>query len=186
MTYCSWWWDVAFFHCLGWDDQHLLVYVFWSLQGFPGDLSRSLGEDATLINVLKTLDKHYGVMMMFDTLSMELYSLKQGSGKNVAEFSMHLLQQVQILQSEYPGRIQQEHMEEMKWDYFYEGLNSKYWHILAHKVDGKHATSYYNLLPAAQKLERWAEARDPLLLKPTTTGGNKCYPATGIGVLVSL
>ena len=60
------------------------------------------------------LDEHYGVVMMFDALSKELYSLKQGSRENVAEFRVHLLQQVQILQSEYLGRIQQEHMEEMK------------------------------------------------------------------------
>ena len=60
------------------------------------------------------LEKHYGVVMMFDTLSKECYSLKQGSRENVAKFRECLLQQAQILQSEYPGRIQQEHMEEMK------------------------------------------------------------------------
>ena len=61
--------------------------------------------------------------MMHDTLSKELYSLKQGSGENVDEFGVCLSQQVQILQWEYPGRIQQEYIEEMKWDHFYEGLN---------------------------------------------------------------
>ena len=43
--------------------------------------------------------------------------------------------------------------------------------MLAHKVDGKHPASYSDLLLAAQKLERWAEARDPLLPKTTTTRG---------------
>ena len=43
--------------------------------------------------------------------------------------------------------------------------------MLAHKVDGKHPTSYSDLLLAAQKLGRQAEARDPLLPKTTTTGG---------------
>ena len=43
------------------------------------------------------LDEHYGVMMTFDALSKELYSLKQTPGENVAEFGMHLWQQVQIL-----------------------------------------------------------------------------------------
>ena len=38
------------------------------------------------------------------------------------------------------------------------------------KVDGKHPTSYSNLLLAAGKLDRWAEARDPLLPKTTTAG----------------
>ena len=62
----------------------------------------------------QTLDEHYGVVMTFDTLSKELYFLKQGSGENVAEFGVHLSQQVLILQLEYPGRIQQDHIEEMK------------------------------------------------------------------------
>ena len=44
--------------------------------------------------------------------------------------------------------------------------------MLAHKVDGKHPASYSNFLLAAWKLERWAEAIDPLLLNTTTTGGS--------------
>ena len=87
-------------------------------------------------------------------LSKELYSLKQGSGENVAKFKVHLSQQVQILQLVYPGRTQKEHVEEMKWDHFYGGLNPKYWHMLAHKMDSEHPTSYSDLLLAAQKLAR--------------------------------
>ena len=60
----------------------------------------------------------------------------------------------------------------MKWDHFYEGLNPKYQHILAHKVDGKHPASYSNLLLVAWKLERHAEVRDPLLPKTTITWGS--------------
>ena len=123
VTYHLWWWDMAIFHCSGWDDQHLLPYIFRSLQGFPGDLARSLGKDITLTDILWMLDEHCGMVMMFDALSKEIYSLKQTSGENVAEFGVHLSQQVQILQSEYLGRIQQEYVEEMKWDCFYEGLN---------------------------------------------------------------
>ena len=76
-------------------------------------------------------------------------------GKNVAEFRVCLSQQVQILQLEYPGRIQQEHIEEMKQDCFYEGLNPEYQWMLAHKVDSEHPARYSNLLLADQKLERW-------------------------------
>ena len=57
----------------------------------------------------------------------------------------------------------------MKLDCSYEGLNPEYQQILAHKVDGEHPTGYSDLLLAAQKLKRWAEARDPLLLKTTPT-----------------
>ena len=55
---------------------------------------------------------------------------------------------------EYPGRMQQKHVEEVKWDHFYEGLSPKYWQILAHKVDGENPVTYSELLLAAPKLER--------------------------------
>ena len=66
VIYHSWQWDVSVFHHSSWDDCHLLPYVFRSLQGFPGDLARSLGEDATLGDVLQMWDKHYGIVMTFD------------------------------------------------------------------------------------------------------------------------
>ena len=44
--------------------------------------------------------------------------------------------------------------------------------MLAHKVDGEHPVSYSNLLLAMQKLERWAEARDPLPPKMAATSGS--------------
>ena len=92
VTYHSWQWDIAIFHLLGWDDQHLLPYVFCLLQEFTGDCSRSLGEDATLTDILQMLDKHYGMVVMFDALGKELYSLKQGSRVNEARFSVCLSQ----------------------------------------------------------------------------------------------
>ena len=91
VTYCSWQCNVAIFHQSGWNDQHLPPYVFHSLQGFLGDLAQSLGEDATLTDMLQKLDGHYGVIMTFDALSKELLSLKQGLRENVAEYGMHLL-----------------------------------------------------------------------------------------------
>ena len=53
VTYCSWQLDIVIFCHLGWDHQHLLLYTFWLLQGFPGDLARTLGEDATLTDILR-------------------------------------------------------------------------------------------------------------------------------------
>ena len=44
--------------------------------------------------------------------------------------------------------------------------------MLAHKVDGEHPAGYSNLLLAAQMMERWIEARNPLLPKATTTRGS--------------
>ena len=63
-------------------------------------------------------------------------------------------------------------MEEVKWNYFYEDLSHEYQQMLAHKVDGENPVTFSELLLAAQKLERWAEARDLLLPKTTTSGGS--------------
>ena len=187
VTYHSWRWDIAIFHCSGWDNQHLLPYIFWSLKGFPGDLARSLGKDATLTSVLQTLDKHYGMVMTFNALSKELTSFRQGSGENMVEFGVHLSQQVWIFQSEYPGRIQQEQVEEMEWDHFYKGLNPKYWHMLAHKVDAKHplATQSWSLPRSwkdGQKPEILCSQRPPQLEDWMLTGHRHlgiCFPLGG-------
>ena len=80
------------------------------------------------------------------------------------------MQQVQIVHLEYPGRIQPEHLEEMKHDHFYKGLNPEYRWMLARKVNGEHPSSYSNLLLATWKLEQ-AEARDPLPQKMAVTNG---------------
>ena len=61
-------------------------------------------------------------------------------------------------------------MKVMKYDCFYDGLNPKNQQMLAHKVDGKHPAGYSNLVLAAQKFERWAEARDPLPPNTTVAG----------------
>ena len=62
-------------------------------------------------------------------------------------------------------------MEEVKWDHFCEGLSPEYQQMLAQKVDGKNPVTYSELLLAAWKLERWVEARDPLLPKPLLLKG---------------
>ena len=125
VTYHSWEWDVAIFCCLGWNDQYLQPCLP-VIAGVPGRPARSLGEDATLSDILLKLDEHYGIVMMFNALSTELHSLQQGSGENVAQFRVCFSHHDQILQSEYLGRIKQEQVEEMKQDHFYEGLNPKY------------------------------------------------------------
>ena len=165
VTYCLWWWDVSMFHHSGWDDCNLLPYVFRSLQGFPGDLARSLGKVATLGDVLKMLDEHYGVVMTFDALIKELYSLKQGMGENVAKCEVCLSQQLQILQTDYTSRIQQEYVKEVRQDCFYKGLSPEYEWMLAHKVNGENPATFSEMLLAAQKLERQTEASShkPLL-----------------------
>ena len=55
--------------------------------------------------------------------------------------------------------------------------------MLAHILDGKHPASYSDLLLVAQKLERWTEARYPLLSKTTTTGRSNLTQPQALGNL---
>ena len=70
-----------------------------------------------------------------------------------------------------PRKDSMEHVEEMKGHNFYDGLNPENQCMLAHKVNGKIPATFSDLLLAVRKLERWEEARDPLLLETITTGG---------------
>ena len=99
---------------------------------------------------------------------------------------MHLPRQVQILQLEYLGRIQPEHVEEVKHDCFFEGLNPEYWWILAHKVDGENPAGYSDLLLATWKLERRTEARDPLPPKTAVPSGSNAIHSQTPGNLFPL
>ena len=68
-------------------------------------------------------------------------------------------------------------MEEVKQDHFYKGLSPEYWQMLTHKVNGENPVAYSELLLTGQKLERWAESRDPLLPKtPITRSLNITHP----------
>ena len=132
---------------------------------------RSLGEDATLGDVLWMLDKHYGIVVTFHAISFIPSSRKWE--KMWLSLEYVCFKQVQILQTEYLSRTQQELMEKVKWDHFYKGLSPEYWQMLAQKVNGENHVTYSKLLLAAQKLESQAESRDPLLLKtPTTRSSN--------------
>ena len=54
--------------------------------------------------------------------------------------------------------------------------------MLAHKVDGENPVTYSELLLAARKLERWSEARDPLLPKTITIRGSNVTHSHSQGI----
>ena len=63
---------MAIFRQSGWDYQHLLLMFFTHHKDSWVTWLKGLGEDATLSDILQTLDEHYGVVMMFNALSKEL------------------------------------------------------------------------------------------------------------------
>ena len=66
----------------------------------------------------------------------------------------------------------------MKWDCFYEGLNPQYQWKLAYKVDGKHPTSYSDLL-----LAKTGQSQNCPAPKDHHNWRIECYLATSIGNL---
>ena len=57
--------------------------------------------------------------------------------------------------------------------------------MLVHKLNGEHPAGHSDLFLAAQRLERWAEARNPLLPETTTTGGSNITHSQALGICFS-
>ena len=74
-AYQSWHWDLAVYCHAGCQDCTLLPYAFYSIQGYPGELVRSLGTDITLDDVLAILDEHYNNAKALDALNQKLFQL---------------------------------------------------------------------------------------------------------------
>ena len=75
ITYQSWCWDLMVYHHTRCQDHSLLPYAICSLQGYLGELVKSLGTDITLDDVLTILDKHYNSVKALDALNQELFTL---------------------------------------------------------------------------------------------------------------
>ena len=146
MTYHSLWCEHRYFlHCLGWDDPTpVVVHPLQSLQGFPGDLVRSLSEDTTLTDILQTLDEHYGMVMIFD---MPLVRSSIPSSKDLGTMWLSLecacCSRYRCFSWNTHKGFNRSTWKELKQNHFYEGLSPKYQHMLAHKVDGEHPATYY-------------------------------------------
>ena len=125
-----------FLPLLSWDNQHLLPCI---LPGHYRGSWRPCQEfrwgcylDWCLTDML---DEHYGMVMTFDTLSKELYSLKQGSRENVAEFWSVLVTagsdtSVGVPEKDSTGACAGDEMRSFLW-----GPEPLNWCMLAHKVD---------------------------------------------------
>ena len=86
ITYQSWHWDLTVYHHTGCQDCTLLPYVICSLQGYLGELVRSLGMDITLDDVLTILDEHYNNVKALDALNQELFQLCMGDKETVLDW----------------------------------------------------------------------------------------------------
>ena len=65
---------------------HPSPYTICSLQGYPGELVRSLGTDLTLDGILTILDEHYNNVKALDALNQELFQLQMGDKETLSDW----------------------------------------------------------------------------------------------------
>ena len=80
--------------------------------------------------------------------------LHQGYQEGMSEYGTRFAQHVQIIQTEFPRCIRNEHLEGLDCDHFYEGLKEEYQVILAHKMEDEQLATYAELLKAAMYMEK--------------------------------
>ena len=125
ITCQSWFWDLTVYHCAGCWDCSLLPYVICSLQGYPGELVRSLGMDIMLDDILTILDVHYNNVKALDALNQELFQLRIGKKKTVSDWGVCLSRHLQVLAASFPDRFPPDQVPELKWDCFNGGLSKR-------------------------------------------------------------
>ena len=119
ITYQSWHWDPAVYHCAGCRDCTLLPYAICSLQGYPGELVRSSCMDITLDDILIILDEHYNNVKALDALNQELFQLCMGEKETVSDWGVCLSRHLQILTASFPKCFPPDHIAKLRCDHFY-------------------------------------------------------------------
>ena len=71
------------YHQAGCWDCTLLPYSICSLQGYPGELVRSLNTNITLDGMISVLDEHYNNVKALDALNQELFQLQMADKEMV-------------------------------------------------------------------------------------------------------
>ena len=90
------------YHQAGCRDHTLLPYAIHLLQGYPGELVRSLGTDFTLDDVLNILDEHYNNVKALDVLNQELFQMFMGKKETMLDWAVHLSRHLEILTASFP------------------------------------------------------------------------------------
>ena len=119
ITYQSWHWDIMVYHWAGCQDHTLLPYIIHSLQGYIGELVRSLGTDITLDCMLTVLDEHYINVKALDTLNQELFQLWMSEKEMVSDWGGCLSRHLQVLMASFPDQFPPDCITELKHDCFY-------------------------------------------------------------------
>ena len=159
ITYHSWFWDLIVYCHTGCWDHTLLLYAICSLQGYLGELVRSLGTDITLDDVLTILDEHYNNVKALDALNQELLQLCMGEKETIG-LGMHLSRHLQILSGIIPRMFPSNHVAKLKHDHFYGGLPKWLTAMVAYLKASTNEKMYSDYLWAVREAEK-EEAMEP-------------------------
>ena len=152
ITYQSWNWDLTVCHHAGCWDCTLLPYAIHSLQGYPGELARSLGTDIILDDVFSIMDEHYNNVKALDALNQELFQLCMGQKEMVSDWGVHLLRHLQVLTASFPEHFPLDHVDKLKHDHFYSGLPKVLKATVAYLKASTNKKTYSDYLQAVREV----------------------------------
>ena len=154
VTCQSWNWDLTVYHCTGCQDCTLLLYAICPLQGYLGELVRSLGTDITLDDILTILDEHYNNVKALDAWNQELFQLCMGEKETVSDWRVHLLRHLQVLVASFLEHFPLDHIAELKCDCFYGGLPKWLKAVVAYLKNSTNEKMYSDYLWAVREAEK--------------------------------
>ena len=154
VTYQSWRWDLMVYHHAGCRDHTLLLYVIWSLQGYPRELVWSLGMDITLDDVLTILDEHYSNIKALDALNQELFQLWMADKETISDWGIYLWRHLQVLAASFPYHFPPDCVVELKQDCFYGRSSKRLKAMMAYLKASLHEKTYSNYLQAVREAEK--------------------------------
>ena len=160
IIYQSWCWDLTVYHQDRCRDCTLLPYAICLLQGYPGELIRSLGTDITLDDILNILDEHYSNVKALDALNQELFQMCMGKKETVSDWGVCLLRHLQILMASFLECFPPDCIAELKCNHFYGRLPKQLKAMVAYLKASAHEKTYSNYLWAAREAEK-EEAMEP-------------------------
>ena len=160
ITYQSWHWDLTVYHHTGFQDHTLLPYIIYSVQGYPGEMVKSLGMDITLDDVLTILYEHYNNVKALDALNQELFQFCMGDKETVLDWGVCLLSHLQILAVSFPEHFPPDHIAKLRHDHFYSGLQKCLIALVAYLKASTNEKTYSDYLQAVREAEK-EEALEP-------------------------
>ena len=179
VTYQSSCWDLTMYHWAGCRDHTLLPYAICSLQGYLGELVRSLGMDITLDDVLNILDEHYNNIKALDVLNQELFQMPMGKKETVSDWRVCLSRHLQILTVSFPECFPLDEVAELKHDHFYDRMPKWLEAMVAYLKASAHEKTYSDYLRAAReagKEEAMQPSQNQATDKPSKPKATSFFP----------